>query len=176
MLHYKMTVISRITNGHCLSALALDAVEKALEKRGRGGRASGVVDVLVVVDNAIYRAELRERGGDAHGAMADIRRYYTLMIAMVSLDLPRPWKIGLNSTRAFSNIFSWKNSAICNKTPLVEAIAWHQIDQKLLYVKVTLRNESACELFNVHGLTEIKAWISNHSHGFMWNVITHPRP
>ena len=28
--------------------------------------------------------------------------------------------------------------------------------------------------FHWHGLTEIRAWIHNHAHGFMWDVLTHP--
>lgn len=65
---------------------SLNGVKKNKYYRGgRGyGRLNPVVDLLVVVDHAVFRKEVSERGGDEYQAFADIRRYYTLLVSMVT--------------------------------------------------------------------------------------------
>ena len=44
---------------------------------------NAVIDILVVVDNALYRKELADYAGDETETILEIKNYYNLLIAMV---------------------------------------------------------------------------------------------
>ncbi|XP_064648113.1 metalloprotease mig-17-like [Lineus longissimus] len=66
---------------HVPSSAEGDKVKRGF---GRRGRLDALIELLVVVDNSIYRRVKEQKNGDENAAMRDIKIYYTLYVASIN--------------------------------------------------------------------------------------------
>ena len=67
----------------CITVLVFDEAKRSAKRDRRSGPIKAVVDVLVIVDNSLYRRAMERFKNNERSATHDIKKYYGLVMALV---------------------------------------------------------------------------------------------